>query len=203
MVGMRKDTRKAEERDGFRFRGGHHALDLTATLAARLKPTPIERLQQPGDLARWLVAAGLVDSSPAVDATELDQAHRLREAIYVLATAHLDGKDAPSSAREVVNDVAALPAAVPRLGASGSMQLVGSAAALLSSVARSAIELFGGDERSRVKQCASPTCTILFVDRWQTGDRRWCSMAGCGNQAKVRAFRRRASAAELDPTASK
>jgi hypothetical protein len=33
-----KKTKPLEERDGFKFRGGHVALDFAATFAARLKP---------------------------------------------------------------------------------------------------------------------------------------------------------------------
>jgi hypothetical protein len=49
---------KSEIRDGFKFRAGHVALDLPATMAARLKPLPLELLGHPSDLGRWLRAAG-------------------------------------------------------------------------------------------------------------------------------------------------
>src|SRR3569833_4790886 len=49
-----------EDRDGFRFRGGSIALDLAATLQARLKPSPRELLATPQDLDRTLVSVGLV-----------------------------------------------------------------------------------------------------------------------------------------------
>lgn len=193
MAAKQDDIQRSEERDGFRFRGGHDALDFTSTLAARLKPQPIERLQTPADLGRWFVAADIVSTAPDIDTNDLEKARKLREAIFALASARLIGQDAPRS-RELINDVAASPSAVPQLDASGGMRLVGSVAALLATVARDAILLLGGPQSGRVKQCESPACTIFFVDTSRAGDRRWCSMAGCGNQAKVREFRKRKSA---------
>jgi predicted RNA-binding Zn ribbon-like protein len=45
-----------------------------------------------------------------------------------------------------------------------------------------------------VKACEGSTCTLLFVDRTRGRDRRWCSMAICGNRAKQAAHRNRRKA---------
>ena len=42
-----------------------------------------------------------------------------------------------------------------------------------------------------VRECESPDCTLWFYDRTKSHQRRWCSMALCGNRAKVAAFRAR------------
>ena len=60
-----------EDRDGFRFRGGCNAIDLPATLQARLSPSPRELLNSPDDLARWLVSAGLASRTPKTTAKDL------------------------------------------------------------------------------------------------------------------------------------
>jgi predicted RNA-binding Zn ribbon-like protein len=44
-----------------------------------------------------------------------------------------------------------------------------------------------------VRGCESPECTVFFYDRTKNHRRRWCSMALCGNRAKVAAFRDRQS----------
>jgi len=44
---------------------------------------------------------------------------------------------------------------------------------------------------ARVRKCGNDACVLWFYDRTKSGRRRWCSMAVCGNQAKVKAFRRR------------
>lgn len=181
----------AEERDGFRFRGGRNAIDLPATLQGRLKAAPRELLATTEDLARWLVAARLASSPPQATPGDLATARRLREAIYALANGlHGDGDDVPG-ARDTLNQIASGAAAVPLLQPGGGVRLVGSAGALLVTLAREAVQLFGGEEASHVRQCQSPTCSLYFVDTSRKGDRRWCSMAACGNKAKVAEFRRR------------
>src|SRR4029450_9750575 len=93
-----------EDRDGFRFRGGHVALDLAATLGARLKAEPRELLVTAADLDRWMVSSGLARSRPHATAEDLKLARELREAIYAIASGKvLDGD------RERLNAVAGLP----------------------------------------------------------------------------------------------
>lgn len=182
---------QAEERDGFRFRGGHNAIDLPATLQARLKPTPRELLKTPQDLARWLVAAGLASEFPNANEADLLLARNLREAIYTLANARLPGGPDAADALRVLNALAAEPSATPQLTADGDIRLVGPVSALLATLARDAVRMFGGEAADHLRQCQSPTCTLFFIDTSRSGDRRWCSMAGCGNKAKVADFRRR------------
>ena len=176
-----------EDRDGFRFRGGHVALDLAATLAARRKAERRELLAIPADLDRWLVSSGLTRSLPHATSADVALARELREAVYALAS-----EQGARPARETLNAVAALPAARPQLGASGELLREGSAKELLATIAREAVELFGGPEHERIRQCEGEGCAMLFLDLSRSGRRRWCSMAGCGNRAKARAFRRRA-----------
>jgi predicted RNA-binding Zn ribbon-like protein len=46
-----------------------------------------------------------------------------------------------------------------------------------------------------LKLCADEDCRAVFYDRSKNHSGRWCSMADCGNRAKVRAFRERQKAA--------
>lgn len=186
-----RGTNGGELRDGFRFRGGHPALDFAATLARRLKTDPRELLAAPEDLARWLVAAEMTESSPKVSAAELDDAHALREAVYALAEAQIHGRVPAGQDVATLNRLAGAPAAVPWLDDEGSARWRGDAAALLALLAREAVLLLGGADRARIRQCEAEGCALLFLDMSRTGDRRWCSMQGCGNKAKVAEFRRR------------
>jgi predicted RNA-binding Zn ribbon-like protein len=179
-----------EDRDGFRFRGGSGALDLTATLQARLKPSPRELLATPQDLDRWLVSAKLAPFAPGADDCDLEIARALREAIYAVASS-LDEHALDAEACDALNRIAAAAPAVPVLKPEGLVELEGSARALLASLAREAVHLFGGEDAQRVRQCQSTSCTIFFVDTSRSGHRRWCSMAACGNKAKVAALRER------------
>ena len=45
--------------------------------------------------------------------------------------------------------------------------------------------------RERLRLCGGEGCGWFFIDRSKAGRRRWCSMASCGNRAKVRRYRRR------------
>jgi len=180
-----------EIRDGFKFRGGHLALDLPATLAGRLSGKFRESLGSPADLDRWLIAAGLADTSPGSTDADLADARILREALYALALARAEGRPLDDADRAQLNAFAAEPAAPPWLDGEGRRRLSGQAKALLAGLAREGVELLGGDPPGRIRQCQGPPCAILFLDTSRKGDRRWCSMSACGNKAKVAEFRRR------------
>src|SRR5215469_7947825 len=62
---------------------------------------------------------------------------------------------------------------------------------LLAAIARSAAELVAEGLPAPVKRCANPECRLFFYDDSRTRQRRWCSMAVCGNRHKVAAFLRR------------
>ncbi|MHB0968554.1 MAG: CGNR zinc finger domain-containing protein [Thermoanaerobaculia bacterium] len=63
---------------------------------------------------------------------------------------------------------------------------------ILWPIVKSAADLLMSDDLPRLRECAGRDCSRLFLDESKNGSRRWCSMAGCGNRAKVRRFYRRA-----------
>jgi len=182
---------KGELRDGFKFRSGSLALDLPATLAARLRPEPKDLLATPRDLGRWLAAAGLAPRALEPTAEELQEARELREALYRLALACARGQSFAAKDRALLNRWAAEPPPAPQLGPKGLTWTGGGVRTLLAAVARDGVELFGGPLAARIRECAGEGCALLFVDTSRSGERRWCSMTGCGNKAKVAEFRRR------------
>ena len=78
------------------------------------------------------------------------------------------------------------------------------AAALVASVARDAVDLLGGPLAHRIRECSAQDCALLFLDTSRAGRRRWCSMATCGARAKMAAYRARLprSARERDRSRS-
>jgi hypothetical protein len=56
-----------------------------------------------------------------------------------------------------------------------------------------------GAERDRLRHCANPLCTWLFVDRSTRGDRIWCEASVCGNRVRVGRHRRRPPGAAAVP----
>jgi len=66
-----------------------------------------------------------------------------------------------------------------------------SADELIALVARHVALLFATEQPELIKRCAGPECTLSFLDRTKARRRIYCSAAGCGNRAKVSAFRER------------
>jgi predicted RNA-binding Zn ribbon-like protein len=62
---------------------------------------------------------------------------------------------------------------------------------VLSTIARDAIDLLAGPYAGRIRECAHPDCSRLFLDVSHAGRRRWCGMTACGNRSKSAAYRRR------------
>jgi predicted RNA-binding Zn ribbon-like protein len=58
---------------------------------------------------------------------------------------------------------------------------------VVSDVATSAARLIA--EGRRVKVCANPNCSWMFVDESRPGSRRWCNVRVCGSLINVRQFR--------------
>ena len=176
------------DRQGFSFRSGRLCLDFSATLGGRYRGG-LERLGATEDLRRWLRASGLGSRPSSLsDEGHLKAARELREAIYRLA--HPKRKP---RAKDVatVNRWAGRPPLAPKLAAPGRATFHGAIEAALSTLARDAIDLLTGPLARRIRECARPDCSLLFVDASRPGRRRWCSMERCGNQRKTAAYRRR------------
>ena len=62
---------------------------------------------------------------------------------------------------------------------------------LLLPIARTLADLICKEDFTRVKACEGHGCVLFFMDRTNSGARRWCSMATCGNRAKQSALRER------------
>lgn len=62
---------------------------------------------------------------------------------------------------------------------------------ILVPVAEAVAELLADADFALVRKCENPDCTLWFYDRTKSHQRRWCSMAVCGNRMKVAAFRAR------------
>jgi predicted RNA-binding Zn ribbon-like protein len=179
---------------GFRFLGGRACLDLTATAGERWGPQT-ERLRTPADLARWLVEAGLAGALPEASRQNLAQARTLREAVYQTVKRRIAGQPPGPGDLAIVNDWAGQ--APPRVwleadaGRLRARRDAATAAALLASVARDAVDLLGGPLADRIRECSGQECALLFLDTSRAGRRRWCSMAACGARAKMAAYRAR------------
>lgn len=183
---------------GFVFRSGRPSLDFAATLGGRYRQ-PVERLGEPADLARWLRESGVIGISRDPTEAQLAAAKDLREVIYRIAVAMINGTPLGWDDTDLLNYYAAVPPVVPVLRPDRSLGRLAAdpVPAALSSLARDAIELVSGGQAARLRECAKPDCSLLFVDTSRSGVRRWCSMETCGNQDKVQRYRQRAQISPL------
>jgi predicted RNA-binding Zn ribbon-like protein len=175
----------------FVFVSGRPCLDFLGTLLWR-RTLRTELIDSPEALRRWIVEAGLVDAPELPSADDTAQALSLRETVYHLVSARLTGAQPPAAADiQRVNAQAAgsLPTLALRLD--GTTTRTGGSCAVLSALARDAVDLLGSAEWDRVKECSNADCTRLFVDLSRGFSRRWCGMAECGNRIKAADYRRR------------
>lgn len=176
----------------FIFIAGRLCIDFTQTGGETEKRAYWERFQQPSDLADWFSESPLHVQGIQVSPEEFKTALSLREAIWRVAQAIRQGEGPRAGDIDTINRVAAAPDLPPQLLRDGSNQAWHSpatATAALSTIARDAIDLFSGELRSRIRECANPKCGLMFVDASRPGKRRWCLMKRCGNMAKTSRYR--------------
>jgi predicted RNA-binding Zn ribbon-like protein len=182
--------------DELPFVAGDLALDFVNTAELRGDPLADDVLRTPGDLVRWGRRYDVLsDDAQTADETELREALQTRELLYRLFAARVHGEPASNA------DLTALAAAAadgyaaatlvadddgrPRWDWDRTMP-----ATIRHRAAVAATELLRGGRPERLKQCPGDHCGWLFLDTTKRGNRRWCSMSECGQDAKTE--RRRA-----------
>ncbi|MFJ9865941.1 CGNR zinc finger domain-containing protein [Streptomyces sp. NPDC101165] len=172
------------------FPCGTLPLDFVGTLRARRNAEPMEKLASPELLDDWFLESGMLDLASRASEADLAIALELREAIYCLVAARIEGRPMPAEAVAEVNlQAAGLPVTV-RLGPDGATR-TGTAVQGLAALAREAVEIIGGDEAALLRECARPECTQVYLDRSRGHRRDWCAMRTCGNRVKAAAYRAR------------
>ena len=174
------DGNSGDQRDPRPLLGEPLGLDLLNTVwvdGGRRHDLLAER----SGLALWLAGHGFDDRVPAAPA--------VREALLAARDAigaHVGDPRSPQA-------VAALNAVLARgslrrsLGPDGPVTTIAvddPAALPAWAAADDYLHLLARDA-TRVRHCSGPGCVLHFYDTSKRGDRRWCSMAGCGNRAKA------------------
>jgi predicted RNA-binding Zn ribbon-like protein len=190
-----------------RFLAGHPALDFVNTIDPREGAHCAEHLHGYEDLAVWAEQAGVLGAAEsrrmaragradeAAGARAFDRAIALREAIFAVFGALAKRRAAPAKDLDELQAAYREAIAHASLTATGRRfrwQLSGGVDAVRWHIARDAVALLESELASRVKRCpGSGGCGWLFLDSSKNSSRRWCSMEGCGNRAKLRRFLRR------------
>jgi predicted RNA-binding Zn ribbon-like protein len=171
--------------------GGLACLDFVNTVDWRGAERPHELLVDAAAVDAW-IALALNGPPLALTSAEVVRLTTFRECLYRLIT---DGGGA--------GDLTALNAALAGAGtrervvmAETGFQWAREPTAtldgLMARLARSTADLLvDPTRRARVKACGDDRCGWLFLDSSRAGNRRWCSMATCGNRDKARAHYRR------------
>jgi predicted RNA-binding Zn ribbon-like protein len=172
-----------------------HELGLVIDFVNTLDPDEdSDDFATPEGLRGWLTERRLLDAHAApLGEAERGQAVHLREALRALLLEHNGGGRDEGAAQELER-VARHGELAVRFGAGGNAQLApgargfaGALAAVLVPVADAAPD----GTWLRVKACRAGDCLWAFYDRSRNRSGVWCSMAVCGNRAKVRSYRSR------------
>ncbi|WP_250004304.1 ABATE domain-containing protein [Actinoplanes sp. M2I2] len=172
---------------------------------------PAEYLHTYAELAAWSAYLGLIDAATGERLGQNDApatlrtAIGLREAIFEVFRAVGHGQPPPGPALDEVRLRYAEAVAAGRLGPAADGTFTwhfdgDSPDRAWWPIAVDAVRLLTTGPLDRVKVCAAEAgCIGLFVDTSKNRSRRWCTMDGCGVDAKVKRQAKRRTAARTGP----
>jgi predicted RNA-binding Zn ribbon-like protein len=191
-----RSIRTSKQADELDFIGGHLAIDFVNTVRV-VDGEVMDTLQSDADVKVWL---GLADvpvapkPAPWPAGTLLEAARRLREATLKAIEAKKAGRcplldvinsflESASHARLIANTESGLEFRRVYHGETPEEYLL--------PVTEAVAELLAEGDFDLVRRCAGERCVLWFYDRTKGHGRRYCTSAGCGNRAKVAAYRSR------------
>jgi predicted RNA-binding Zn ribbon-like protein len=162
------------------------------------------------ELVAWYTEAQVLTAAEARDmmrrwrgSPEAGQAHHraleLRGTLRAMLERLASGRrDVPAQTLDAINELLRLSTDEPEIARTSAgyemrvRRAIDRPEQLLVAVARSAAHVLSADDLRLVRKCQNPECVLVFYDTTKNHARRWCSMAACGNRAKVAAHYRRA-----------
>ncbi|MGA8274377.1 MAG: ABATE domain-containing protein [Candidatus Sulfotelmatobacter sp.] len=208
----------------FEFLGEALCLDFLNTLHDAGAEDPEEELSSDAEVTAWAAQAGILSGSEAgrlharalrnyaplelpgkKRGSLLDDARALREALrQMFRRAVRDRTVAPRYVESLNLLLERLPAVgrIEKSNGDGEWRLnwqsqAGGAEKIFYAIVKSAAELVATGRWRAVRECASDSCTWMFLDTSKNHSRRWCEMARCGNRDKVHQFRARSRHAQV------
>jgi predicted RNA-binding Zn ribbon-like protein len=172
----------------FDLSGGNLALDFVNTVSSRPTAERLDRLSDYPHLVVFGEETGVLRHGE----TALQQAVRLREALFDIFSAVAEHRAIPSNALALLNFAVQESAAHSRIVHTNQrfvVEWVGMDSyldSLLWPIARAAADLLTSHELANLRICASDDCAWLFLDQTKNHRRRWCDMRTCGNRVKAR-----------------
>ncbi|MFC2951221.1 CGNR zinc finger domain-containing protein [Marinicaulis aureus] len=189
--------------------GGNAALDFVNTAAYWTTGDPEDRLGGPEGFGKWAAAAGLlygddmarlekeIADDPKAGEEAFKTAVALRAALWRIFNAIVTHGDVDEGDLALLDECKVRAARHCRIAHDGDgfrRRCADEAPALeraLRLIVEAAEELLLHGRLDRLHACGGESCEWLFIDLSKNGRRRWCDMATCGNDAKVKKFRKR------------
>jgi len=179
------------------FIGDHLAIDFINTLRTPLG-VPFDAFKTDKDVRDWFLRAGVTTSLETANwpsGALLRKARQLREIALKAVQARKAGKRPSLDAlNSFLEHSTSHPQLVMRPGPNIEIKRVYSGRTVeefLAPIAESVADLLANGDFELIRHCEGGTCVLWFYDRTKAHRRRWCSPTGCGNRAKVAAFRAR------------
>ncbi|MBV8431134.1 MAG: ABATE domain-containing protein [Solirubrobacterales bacterium] len=183
------------------FVAGNPALDFVNTAEERGHPDAGEALHGPAELVVWGQRYGLLSRSARLGpgaAREFKRALEARELLYELFSASLHQRRPRQASLTRLAELAAEAYRAAELKpSSGGVEWSWSRSELASVrhvAVTSAVQLLEAGGMARLKQCPGDHCGWFFLDATKRGNRRWCQMSECGQEAKGQRRRQRQQA---------
>jgi len=191
-----------------RLDGGRLCVDFINTLHDRFAVAVEDYLATPERYEEWARRVGAwgddddmrLPQSAKARAHLMAEVRALREAIFRLLTAWLDGVAIPADALRTANAWLLDARKDEEIASDGRLVLraVSNDASLpLKRIAIDLVETLGGAQAGafKLERCANQhSCGWLFADTSKNRRRRWCAMQTCGVASKMATLRRRSSA---------
>ncbi len=189
--------------------GGDIAIDFINTAADWASGDPIDRLGGLEGLADWARVAGLVSPDellamkaqaarrPDEAARVFEDATALRGALWRLFEAAAHQRRAGAADLATLKDWTCRARGHQELAQTddGFRDRWTKDAPILETpvyaIALAAEAVLKDGRLDRIHVCGGDSCEWMFLDNSKNASRRWCSMATCGNSAKVKKFRKR------------
>ena len=172
--------------------GVSQQLVSAAIRGRRLVGPPATTLATPQSAANWLMLNGFGSAEPLAEPTH-HTLLQLRAALLSLALRNA-GEPEATEALEALNRIAAASPGIVRFS-EGHPPILEPAAAGADGFAADIVGRVYEAQRDgtweRLKACPGEHCLHVFYDTSRNRTATWCSMAVCGNRAKVRAYQDR------------
>lgn len=186
------------------------ALKFTNTMDWHAAAQPVETLTSYEVVVDWAHSAQILSTDeqaslhhhaaaqPLTAQAVLIQVRQMREAIYRIFVALANGLPPNADELALLNSALKIALAYRQVQPTvdgytwGWTTLTDQLDGLLRPIVFAAAQLLTSALVDRVKQCEDDRgCGFFFIDTSKNRSRRWCSMDGCGNRAKVQRHRNR------------